>query len=103
MLRTPYEEYLLVFALGCVLAAGQRDRAAWALLGVVIASHIIVSAFLVGPIARYEVPVHPLMHIFEALAIFTAARCVVRLGRYAIAGGPCRRVPLASDIDPSSL
>ncbi len=81
LLDTPYEEYVLVFALGLGLALLQHHRAAWALLAMVIAGHILASGFWLGPIPRYKIPVHPLMHVFEGLALLQVARSLAALGR----------------------
>ncbi|MFQ5592040.1 MAG: ArnT family glycosyltransferase, partial [Phycisphaerae bacterium] len=56
---TPYEEYALLFLLGCVISLSQPSRRLWLLLGSVVVGHIVVSATWLGPIPRYKIPVHP--------------------------------------------
>ena len=82
LLDTPYEEYVLVFALGCVLAMRGPYRTTWMLLGCVIAGHLVASGFWLGPIPRYAIPAHPLMHIFEALALVQIVRALASVGRF---------------------
>ncbi len=66
---TPYEELVLVCVFGGLLSLAQPCRIVWLMLGFVVFCHVVVSSFLGGPYPRYAVPVHPLMHIFGALAV----------------------------------
>ncbi len=57
----------------CLLCVGgslfTRHRTTWLLVAGVVAVHVVVSAFLGGPTARYAVPVRPLLFLFPSLMV----------------------------------
>ncbi len=73
VLGSPYEEYVILGVMGAGLALVRRNRATWLILLVTAGAQIAVSAFLMGPLPRYAVPLHPMIHVLEALAIVTLA------------------------------
>jgi len=85
---SPYEAYMTLCILGILGSMASRERFAWLLLAVVVFAQVWGSAFLVGCVPRYAVPVHPLMHIFGAFVIVTAGRAVA-----SVAGSAKRSIP----------
>lgn len=78
ILDTPYEEFILLCALGGLLSLTRSDRMTWFIPGMVVFFHVVCQSYLGGVWPRYAVPIHPVMHIFGAFIL-------VRLGKAALA------------------
>ncbi len=72
--KTPYAQWHMVLLLGIALALLRRNRATWALLLIAAAGHLAASAFVYGGLARNAVAIHPILHLFEALAVLEILR-----------------------------
>ena len=88
---SPYEAFMWFCLISVVATWWTRARSTWALIALLLLVHILVSAVLAGPAARYAAPVKPLLHTFTAFFLITT---VVHLGdaarRVAVAG--CRAI-----------
>jgi hypothetical protein len=71
---TPYAEWHLLGLLGLVFALIRRNRAIWCLLLLAAVGHVGLASFVHGGLPRNAVPVHPILHVFEALAVVEVLR-----------------------------
>lgn len=71
---TPYAEWNFVLLLGVVLALLRRKRAIWGLLLIAAIGHLAASSFVHGALPRNAVAIHPILHVFEALAVLEILR-----------------------------
>ncbi len=67
---TPYEAIIWLCVGGGIVSVFCRDRFHWLIVGFPIALHVIISSNLGGVMPRYAVPLHPLLAIFGAFALY---------------------------------
>ncbi len=69
LLDTPYEEWMALTLIGCVVALIHRDRKLYLALGFIIAYHTVITSFYGGALPRYIVPITAVLSIFSALPL----------------------------------
>jgi len=69
LLDTPYEEWMALTLLGCVVSMISQDRKLYLGIGFIIAYHTVITSFYGGALPRYIVPVTAVLSLFTALPI----------------------------------
>lgn len=77
---SPYEAFMWFCLISVAATWWTPVRWTWALVTLLILVHILVSAVLAGPAARYAAPMKPLFHTFTAFFLITTG---VHLGHVA--------------------
>jgi len=78
-----YEELMIL----CLFAGGAtmltRARGPWFIVGAVVASHVLISAFLSGSQTRYALPVKPFLMLYAAFGLVILGSAMKRMARAA--------------------
>ncbi len=69
LLDTPYEEWMALSVIGCVISMIRRDRKLYLPLLYILAFHTVVTSFFGGALPRYIVPINSVLAIFTAIPI----------------------------------
>lgn len=69
LMDSRYEQWMIFIGLSGAMTMLTRRRAEWLIVAGVVASHVLVSAFLSGPQTRYVQPVRPLLLMYAAFGL----------------------------------
>jgi hypothetical protein len=74
-LVTPFEAFVLFCIAGWIVVLGARHKAGW-LVASAMTFQVLGSAFLVGPVPRYAIPIQPLLAVGGAYLAVTSIRAI---------------------------